>query len=383
MAPNPAPPSMTLNEKIGLALWIIFLAPFKFAFSISRTVWIAWTRGLPLRLYVSCGFYRVILADLEPNQIQAVLPGTIETYRQWIKDVQTSAPIGSNGRLDGKLKEKIEPITPTSCLLWLGNPATADKIVLSLHGGGYKAPMTPGHLDSCVQAYMLANPKVEVAVAVLQYTLIPARYPVQLSQAADALAYLLKSGIQPENIIIGGDSAGSNLTAQLMSHLLHPHPAAKPIELSRPLLGAFMISPMVSSDTTTASYLENDKVDMLSTYIARMDIDAILVGTSYESERRQGKGWAMPLDVDESWLDGLGRVIQNLYVSIGQQEVFRSQGIAFAEIVRRRNPDVKLSMHLAPDEAHNFFFLEGQIKAFGPATKRMKDWTSSVISKAG
>ncbi|KAF5241848.1 hypothetical protein FANTH_8964 [Fusarium anthophilum] len=98
-----------------------------------------------------------------------------------------------------------------SSLLWIGDRKQAKKVVLFFHGGGFAAPMTTGHLDWCWRAYVLSGIEkgVEAAVAVLEYTLIPeARYPVQLRQAASGLAHLLHKGISPQDIIIGGDSAG-------------------------------------------------------------------------------------------------------------------------------------------------------------------------------
>ncbi|KAI2634648.1 alpha/beta-hydrolase [Xylaria nigripes] len=380
MAPVPPRPKLSTKEKINLLTWAVFVAPVKILFSVSRATLMAWSRGLPIRNYVSCGFYRVLFGDLGATQVQAIVPGTLETYFDWLKNVQEMAPNGPNGAVASRLKEKIDRLTPTSSIMWLGNPLTADKVVLYFHGGGYKGPLTPGALDLCVQSFMLADPNVEVAVAVLQYVLVPARYPIHLRQAADALTHLLKLGFGPEKIIIGGDSAGANLAVQLLSHLLHPHPDIEVVELKGPLLGVFTVSPWLTVRTDDVAFRENDGIDMLSAHIAEIGVIDILSGTKFEAERRQGKGWAFALDVDESWLDGLGRILRSLYITVGQNEVFRSQGITFADIVRRRSPDVKLRLDLSKNEAHNFFFIEGQHGVFGDATKRMKEWTASVIT---
>ena len=53
-------------------------------------------------------------------------------------------------------------------------------------------------------------------------------FPTQLRQANAALTHLLNRGIPPENIIVGGDSAGRNLSLQLVSHVLHPLPSLPP-----------------------------------------------------------------------------------------------------------------------------------------------------------
>lgn len=54
------------------------------------------------------------------------------------------------------------------------------------------------------------------------------------------------------------------MTASLMSHLLHPHPAATKINLKEPLAGAILISPWVKFNTNTDSFKRYEKSDMLA-----------------------------------------------------------------------------------------------------------------------
>ena len=240
-------------------------------------------------------------------------------------------------------------------------------------------PMSPGHLEWCLQAYVRANPTVEVAVALLQYSLSPeAAYPVQLSQAASALAHLLQRGFTPQNIIIGGDSAGGNLTAQLLGHLLHGHPEVKAVQIDEPLLGAFLVSPLLSARTSTGSFRENGGIDMLSAHTASLAVSDVLEGTDFEQEYLDGKGWATPVDVDGSWLCGFSQICRNLYVTVGQQEVLRDQGVLFAEMLRRRNAHMEILLDIVENEAHDFILLEGGSKMVGDATTRMRAWFNSL-----
>ena len=79
-----------------------------------------------------------------------------------------------------------------------------------------------------------------------------------------ALQHLLKS-YSASTILIGGDSAGGNLTAALLGHLMHPHPAESipRVTLSEPLLGAVLISPWVGFDISRASYQANEYLDVI------------------------------------------------------------------------------------------------------------------------
>jgi acetyl esterase/lipase len=84
-----------------------------------------------------------------------------------------------------------------------------------------------------------------MAAFVLTYSLAPAAaYPTQLTQAVEALRYVLNTtGRKPSQVLIGGDSAGGNLVMGVLSHLAHGHPAIPKLEISEPLAGAVGIAP--------------------------------------------------------------------------------------------------------------------------------------------
>jgi acetyl esterase/lipase len=309
-----------------------------------------------------------------------------------------------------QLKEDIQVLPDgKSHILWIGNRHKATKFVYFLHGGGYIAPATPGHMEWCLQAYILASrhrsmrggsnnnrsSPDKVAVAVLQYTLTPqARFPAQMCQAASGLAHLLRGGIRPSQLVVGGDSAGGNLVAQLLSHLLHPYPPAERIVLDEPLAGAFLVSPLVSQDMLARSFVDGRPCDMLSEgifdnprremfYEKPSGLFGVLFpnwGLVETQEFRQGKEWALMGDVDEKWLDRMGNIVRKVYVTCGKHEILRDQGIDIAERIRARNADVEVKLEVAEKEAHDFILLEGQRQVAGDATRRMRSWFSSVWS---
>lgn len=218
----------------------------------------------------------------------------------------------------------------------------------------------------------------------LQYTLAPeARYPTQLTQAADALAHLLKLGVRPRDLIIGGDSAGGNLASQIMSHLLHPHPDAKEVSLAHGerIAGVFAVSPWVSARTNDRSMSDNALIDMLSpTIIRKLNHEHLGNHALYNAEKKRNQGWAMPADVDTgAWYKGLGKFVERLYVTVGTQEVFRDQSIVLAEGIRRTNPDIEVVLEERYDEAHDFIVLEGGRREDGSATRRMRRWVEGVF----
>jgi acetyl esterase/lipase len=326
---------------------------------------------------------------------------TLSTYTSWLTDRKTRAATKSarNPRdkeaafLVSRLALDTEPLPDgRSSLLWIGDRHKATKFVLFLHGGGYIAPALPGHLEWCLRAYLLASPAAagrvageeqeEVAVAALQYTLCPdAQYPTQLRQAADALAHLLASGrVTPGNLVVGGDSAGANLTAQLLGHLLHPHPAAREVVLAEPLAGAFLVSAWVSKKTEWASVRRNGGIDMIPAVVTPVTDEVLKAAAVHGEGVREEKAWAMPMDLDdpEGWFRGLEKVVKDVYVTAGEQEILLDQGVAFADAVRRGNPGTTVKLEVMRDEAHDWILMEGQSAIDGDATQRMRAWFTGV-----
>ncbi|KAJ5903955.1 lipase/thioesterase [Penicillium tannophilum] len=135
------------------------------------------------------------------------------------------------------------------------------------HGGGYHNPMrAEGHIPFL----MLCAAACEAEqVVFLEYSLSPEQqYPCQLIQAVASLRFLLeKEGIQAENIILGGDSAGGHLTASLLAHIAHPSPYAPAIDLRGSQFKAvFLVSPWLTMSENLPQapndYLTQERVNM-------------------------------------------------------------------------------------------------------------------------
>jgi acetyl esterase/lipase len=361
----------------------LLAAPWQIFASVFRSLLIAWTRGIPARLFLVCAVIKVVLETFSPRQIQYLSLSTKEAYKSWIRRRIAKAKKLGDPTAAPRLRYDWQPLDDGhSSLLWIGNRREAKKVVLFLHGGGYICPLLPGHLEWCWRAYVAAGieMKTEVAVAVLEYTLCPeARYPVQLRQAASALAYLLSQKFRPQDIVIGGDSAGANLTAQLLCHLIEPHPAVREVILSEPLLGAFLVSPWVTRCTNDASFTENTWIDMLSNPTVNKSTRELL-GPDIDDTHRTSTSLAFPLDRDKSCLEGMTSILKRIYVSVGAHEVFRDQGIALVREIRYLNPKLNVHFDMQTRQAHDFILLEGQEERDGECIQRMKGWTKDLLA---
>ncbi|KAL7916307.1 Alpha/beta hydrolase fold-3 [Trichoderma velutinum] len=237
-------------------------------------------------------------------------------------------------------------------------------------------PSQPGHFESVWNAFVLSGLEVdtEVAVAFLQYSLAPAsKVPVQLRQAASALSEILKAGFSAKDIVVGGDSAGGNLTMQILRHLVEPHPEACHIALDEPLSAAVLVSPWLSSEYSSPSCLEYDSSDMLSRPIMR-SLTAYATGNEEQSNSDDTSSWAKPLECRGAWIGKLNNVVKKIRMTVGEREILADQAKSLEKTIEAMKTGVQVTLESDPDAAHDFIIAEGILEQIGDATIRMKQW---------
>jgi len=90
------------------------------------------------------------------------------------------------------------------------------RVMLYLHGGGYFFGSAHSHRPLIWRFSALSSLKV----LALNYRQLPDfPYPAPLEDAVTAYRWLLKQGYKAENIVIGGDSAGGNLTLVMLQKI--------------------------------------------------------------------------------------------------------------------------------------------------------------------
>jgi epsilon-lactone hydrolase len=113
---------------------------------------------------------------------------------------------------------------------FVGNKAQPLVTLLYLHGGGYS--FYPNSYANFIALVTLA---AESKTLALDYRLSPEhRFPSQLEDAVDAYRWLLEAGIDNDELVVAGDSAGGNLTLALLlrARELHLPPPALAVALS-------------------------------------------------------------------------------------------------------------------------------------------------------
>lgn len=122
------------------------------------------------------------------------------------------------------------------------------KLILYFHGGAYQAGLLCFYKNFAPDFYRESG---GAEIIYLDYSLAPgAKYPVQLREALDLWEDLTQNqGYHPENIILGGDSAGGNLALAMMLWL-RDHQEKLPC-------GAFCISPWADMTGKSRTAWEN------------------------------------------------------------------------------------------------------------------------------
>lgn len=116
--------------------------------------------------------------------------------------------------------------------------------------------------------------------------------------------------------MVGGDSAGGNLTLAVLSHILHPHPdpTIPRVSLSAPLRATILISPWVSFDTTWESFRKNAGSDIF-------DARALKRWSQGFMGAAPSDAYAEPLTADPDWWRGLHGLTSEALVWGGGGEV--------------------------------------------------------------
>lgn len=252
-------------------------------------------------------------------------------------------------------------------LYFIDTEASADDgVLLYFHGGGYMFPLsTPKALEYMRKMASFSSRRL----VVLEYTLTPeAKYPTQLAQAVAALDLLLKTR-KPSQIIVGGDSAGGNLTFALIAHLHQPHPSLKalPVESSDQLAAAFGISPRVLNTTNSPSFTRNNGKDIIS----KQSVEQITENWKPDVDHV----WAAPA-TGKFWKDIKAKKV---LLVVGEDEVYVDDVVDFAADLGAEVGRSDRQYKVCEGEYHDQWIMDMQMGIHdGIMTETMRTWFKSL-----
>ena len=205
-----------------------------------------------------------------------------------------------------------------------GRKAKSPLTLLYLHGGGYS--FYPRAYASFIAQFTLAAKSRTFA---LDYRLTPEhRFPAQIDDALAAYRWMLDGGIQPDRIVIGGDSAGGNLTLALLLK-------ARDLKLPQPAM-AIALSPPTDFESENVG---DEQFDWIT-----------------KTALLQWRDWyCAPLQRSDPLISPVRADLRGLapmYIQAGRAEILYESIQTFADRARSQGADLVLETW--EDMNHNF-----------------------------
>jgi acetyl esterase/lipase len=221
--------------------------------------------------------------------------------------------------------------------------ADTSRALLYHHGGGhiFGSALSHRHLVSRLAA------AAGVVAFNMDYRLAPEHpYPAGLDDAVATYRYVLGQGFAADQLVVGGESAGGNLTVALLLKLR---------ELGLPLpAGAYLLSPWLDLTLAGESYEARARHDPMITRAALDRCVTAYLGDSASAD----DPLVSPVKAD---LAGL----PSLFIQVGTDELFLSDSTIFADRAALAGIDVELHVWAGMVHAWPLFHLA--LPLSGPA----------------
>jgi epsilon-lactone hydrolase len=212
----------------------------------------------------------------------------------------------------------------------------AARVLMFFHGGGYCSGSIVSHRAMVTETGRAAR----VRTLAVGYRLAPEHpFPAALEDAVAAYEFVLKQGIGPHHIAIGGDSAGGGLTLACMLKLR---------ATGRPLPGCgWLVSPWIDLAMTGASLADKAAVDPL---IQKSYLEEL--ATAYCAGADPANPLISPLNGD---LHGL----PPLMVQVGSAETLLDDAVRITR--RAGDADVPVTVEIWPHMIHAWHVWASQL----------------------
>ncbi|HET6970523.1 MAG TPA: alpha/beta hydrolase [Phenylobacterium sp.] len=225
----------------------------------------------------------------------------------------------------------------------------AGRTLLYLHGGAYTAGSPRSHRPLVAR---LAEAARTIAFAA-DYRLGPEhRFPAAVEDAVAAYRGLLGQGVEPDRLVVAGDSAGGGLTMALAL-------ALKAEGLPQPA-GFFVISPWVDLTQSGASYAAKAAHDPM---ISKVGLDENAL--AYLGGLDAHDPLASPVFGD---FEGVAPVL----IQTGSEEALLSDSVTLADVLAHARVEVRLEVW--PEMIHVFHAWGAALQAARRAIRVAGDW---------
>ncbi|MFX1238433.1 MAG: alpha/beta hydrolase [Promethearchaeota archaeon] len=233
--------------------------------------------------------------------------------------------------------------------------AKSDSVLLYMHGGGQLMLSSNSYRLFTIELSKVTNLKV----LSINYRLAPEYpFPSGLNDCVFVYKWLLNKGYDPKNIVIGGDSAGGNLTMATLLKL-------RDEKIAMPA-GAFALSPILDYTLSSKSMYENKETDPLlanggifwwdSAYIAGAD----------------------PYNPYVSPLEAELRNLPPILLQVSKTEMLYDHSVRFAK--KAKNAGVKVTIQEWDKMVHVWQAFDKNIPESNEAIEKIGDFVQSLFN---
>lgn len=227
--------------------------------------------------------------------------------------------------------------------------------LLHLHGGAFVG----GKLSTYHPFCSALAKRLNADVVLPDYRLAPEHpFPAAPEDCLAVYKTLLEYGVEPDRLVITGDSAGGNLALVTLQ-------CARAQGLPLPRC-AVLISPGADVSGTAASWTENDRSDAM---LSRQIIE--LVGQAYLQGHDAADPRASPIRGDFTGLPPM-------LVSMSHEECLRDDAYAIAAKVKAAGGDIELLMR--PDTPHAWPIFYPMVAEARSDLRRITDFIRSNLA---
>ncbi|KAI8380566.1 Alpha/Beta hydrolase protein [Choanephora cucurbitarum] len=267
----------------------------------------------------------------------------------------------------------------------------ADVVLFYVHGGGFRIGSCTMYMDTMISWIEVLKEKYGLSCMIMSidYRLAPEyRYPSPVEDVVRAYEHLVhKLGVSHEKIVVMGDSAGSALLLEMLfiTHdpsmfeiLTEEEDGAILNELPRPA-GAVLISPLVTDETTSESWKENQKYDYITYHTAKViKRDYFPTSTNassssalqqeqrshpspqnFDAENEEGQDELQILGIAKLQTGFKAFLPPEVLMYIGEYEVLKDDALQLGEKIQQ--DDVSLEIVVEPN-VHDWFCVREVVK---------------------
>ena len=247
---------------------------------------------------------------------EGLLPGSsVEAQREFMESANALLGLLADTQI---AKISVSGITAE----WVNAPgAQPERVLLYLHGGGYYMGSCNTHRDLAARLSQVTGARV----LLLDYRLAPEHpFPAAVEDATAAFRWLLKEGIEPQHIAVGGDSAGGGLTLATLQSL---RDAGELLPGAAIFLSGWL-------DATFSGESINTQADL----------DIMVNLENLKECRKWYIGQSDPPPVLASPLQGDLRGLPPMIIHVGSDEILRDDSVRLAKQAQAAGVEAKLEI---------------------------------------